>query len=157
MWIWCIVSENCERLKNDDISWIRKPTKERMTRADAVKPTCWDRAQISYALQPRILRYVPLCIHARVIESMRNHECALQSSIHAKTAACCATYDMLHMHMWLRGHTSMQWLRTRNPCFAPPSTIVQCGVRSRQGSSTMHRRRRQKNTVTMLNDQANGK
>ena len=53
-------------------------------------------------------RYVPLCIHARVIESMRNHESALQSSIHAKTAACCATYDMLHMHMWLRGHTSMQ-------------------------------------------------
>ena len=132
MWTWSILSENCERLKNDDISSIQKPAKERMTRADAVQPTCWDRAQIPYSLQPRILRYVPssLCIHACVIESMRNHESVL---VHAKNGCMLsgATYDMLHMHLWLRAHKYAMIARPHwiEPLFCTPKHLVQCGVR----------------------------
>ena len=82
---------------------------------DAAQYSYCECAQISYALLPRVLRYVPLCMHARVMESRRNHESAL---IQAENGGILsgATYDMLHMNMLLRAHTSS------NDC--APATLV---------------------------------
>ena len=59
---------------------------------------------LKYHMLPRVLRYVPLCMHARVIECRRNNESAL---IHAENGGMLriATYDMLHIHMLLHAHT----------------------------------------------------
>ena len=74
---------------------------------DAAQFSYCEYAQISYALLPRVLRYVPLCMHARVMETKRNHESAL---IQAENGGILsgATYDMLHMNMLLRAHTIIQ-------------------------------------------------
>ena len=115
--MWCIVSKKRERLKNDDISWKRKCVKERMARADTAQLTCVDRSLISYALQPRILRHVSLCLHAWALESMRNLEfqCRYTRRKHAaqehpRTPACseCAYWSCYHI-----ARLSWCWIRSR--------------------------------------------
>lgn len=121
-----------------------------MALADAVCLIFLGRAQISYALLPRVLRYVPLLMHARVVESMRHHESAL---LHAENGRCWRshTHQNVASSMVARAHKHAMIAR-REHRFSPPSTLVghQCCVQRWQDSRILNRRRRAKKSRTVL-------
>ena len=75
--------------------YIRRLAKKRMARADSAWLTCLLRAQISYALRPRVFRYVSLRMHALVLESIQFHFCSRGKRsvlVQPRTPACSEQY-----------------------------------------------------------------
>ena len=93
-----------------------------------------------------------LRMHARVLESMRHHESSL---LHTENGRCWRS----HAHQYVANRmvaraNKYSMIARREHRFWTPRTLVghQCGVRSRQYSTILNRRRRAKKSVTMLTD-----
>ena len=148
MWIWCIVSENCERLKND----VYLMNKEAHEGADDTS-----RCSTTDLLRSRSNTIFIAAKNFEICTFKFVHPC-MCDRIHAKSRVCpCTRQKRLHVercNIWYASYAfvaagkqvcndcapALNWTLVLHPQAPRPVWCPQ-----RHGSCTMHRQRHQKN------------